>query len=245
MDSRVMLFRLALLTGVFGPLLVVVSSPGCLDSIHWLLSAVLPTHPACPLNSSASYPLMTRDSHNHLVLTPTITVAVSSVLGDGSRVYTHHHDGSEAPDESPDSILSSLVVELSPTSYLEPKVDKYNLLQGGCSDSRISSLWSTGGGMYRDGGSGGSGGDGNAAVGPSHLARRSPAEGGDSEIGGDGDGVVQGARSLALLPLVERDMEGLGPQDGNHYLNSNDMRVGYNRLSSSGGKTRLNQKVPQ
>ncbi|GKG03624.1 hypothetical protein Tco_0311260, partial [Tanacetum coccineum] len=33
-----------------------------------------------------------------------------------------------------------------------------------CSDSGISSLWSTGGGMYRDGGSGGSGGDGNVAV---------------------------------------------------------------------------------
>ncbi|GKD95048.1 hypothetical protein Tco_1374885, partial [Tanacetum coccineum] len=35
-----------------------------------------------------------------------------------------------------------------------------------------------------------------------HLARRSPAEGGDSEIGGDGDGVVM-ARSLSTLPLVE------------------------------------------
>ncbi|GJT07980.1 putative reverse transcriptase domain-containing protein [Tanacetum coccineum] len=44
------------------------------------------------------------------------------------------------------------------------RVDKHNLLRGGCSDSGISSLWSTGGGMYRDGGSGGSGGDGNAAV---------------------------------------------------------------------------------
>ncbi|GKA76618.1 hypothetical protein Tco_0783079 [Tanacetum coccineum] len=34
-------------------------------------------------------------------------VAVSSVPGDGSRMHTHDHDGSEAPDESPDSILSS------------------------------------------------------------------------------------------------------------------------------------------
>ncbi|GKE82156.1 hypothetical protein Tco_1552156, partial [Tanacetum coccineum] len=33
--------------------------------------------------------------------------AVSGVPGDGSRVHTHDHDGSEAPDESPDSILSS------------------------------------------------------------------------------------------------------------------------------------------
>ncbi|GKG36964.1 hypothetical protein Tco_0447137, partial [Tanacetum coccineum] len=52
----------------------------------------------------------------------------------------------------------------SPTSYLEPRVDKCNLLRGGCLDSGISSLRSTGGGMYIDGGSGGSGGGGNAAV---------------------------------------------------------------------------------
>ncbi|GKG45162.1 hypothetical protein Tco_0495240, partial [Tanacetum coccineum] len=57
-----------------------------------------------------------------------------------------------------------LVVELSPTSYLEPRVVKYNLLRGGCLDSGISSLRLTGGDMYRDGSSGGSGGDGNAAV---------------------------------------------------------------------------------
>ncbi|GKE89528.1 hypothetical protein Tco_1567003 [Tanacetum coccineum] len=37
----------------------------------------------------------------------TISVAVSGVLGDGSRVHIHDHDGSEAPNESPDSILSS------------------------------------------------------------------------------------------------------------------------------------------
>ncbi|GJW30546.1 hypothetical protein Tco_0047421 [Tanacetum coccineum] len=34
-------------------------------------------------------------------------VAMSGVPGDRSRVHTHDHDGSEAPDESPDSILSS------------------------------------------------------------------------------------------------------------------------------------------
>ncbi|GKB78702.1 hypothetical protein Tco_0945597, partial [Tanacetum coccineum] len=39
-----------------------------------------------------------------------------------------------------------------------------DLLRRGCSDSGISSLRSTGGGMYRDGGSGGRGGDGNAIV---------------------------------------------------------------------------------
>ncbi|GJS29566.1 hypothetical protein Tco_0490186 [Tanacetum coccineum] len=39
-----------------------------------------------------------------------------------------------------------------------------------------------------------------------HLARRSPAEGGDSEIGGDGDGVVM-ARSLSTSASGGRDME--------------------------------------
>ncbi|GKG42762.1 hypothetical protein Tco_0477060, partial [Tanacetum coccineum] len=34
-------------------------------------------------------------------------VAVSGVPGNGSRVHTHDQDGSEALDESPDSILSS------------------------------------------------------------------------------------------------------------------------------------------
>ncbi|GJX75729.1 hypothetical protein Tco_0322540 [Tanacetum coccineum] len=34
------------------------------------------------------------------------TVAVSDVPGDRSRVHTHDHGGSEAPDGSPDSILS-------------------------------------------------------------------------------------------------------------------------------------------
>ncbi|GKE14243.1 hypothetical protein Tco_1421820 [Tanacetum coccineum] len=34
-------------------------------------------------------------------------VAVSDVPGDGSRMHTHDHSGSEAPDGLPDSILSS------------------------------------------------------------------------------------------------------------------------------------------
>ncbi|GJV89141.1 hypothetical protein Tco_1533079 [Tanacetum coccineum] len=61
--------------------------------------------------------------------------------------------------------------------------------------SGISSLRSTGGGMYRDGGSGGSGRDDDGSNGDGigggdecageavHLARRSLVEGGDSEIG--------------------------------------------------------------
>ncbi|GKF36194.1 hypothetical protein Tco_0112952, partial [Tanacetum coccineum] len=34
-------------------------------------------------------------------------IVVSDVPRDGSRVHTHDHGGSEAPDGSPDSILSS------------------------------------------------------------------------------------------------------------------------------------------
>ncbi|GKG41040.1 hypothetical protein Tco_0470252, partial [Tanacetum coccineum] len=45
------------------------------------------------------------------------------------------------------------------------------------------------------------------AGGAMHLARCSPiAEGGDSEIGGDGDGVVM-ARSLSTSASGGRDME--------------------------------------
>ncbi|GKF43052.1 hypothetical protein Tco_0126394, partial [Tanacetum coccineum] len=36
-----------------------------------------------------------------------VVVAVSDKLRDGSHVHTHDHDGSEAPDKSSDSILSS------------------------------------------------------------------------------------------------------------------------------------------
>ncbi|GKB50730.1 hypothetical protein Tco_0901483 [Tanacetum coccineum] len=42
-----------------------------------------------------------------MCLTSTATVAMSGVPGEGSRMHTHDHGGSEAPDESPDSILSS------------------------------------------------------------------------------------------------------------------------------------------
>ncbi|GKF31033.1 hypothetical protein Tco_0100831, partial [Tanacetum coccineum] len=47
------------------------------------------------------------ESLYHLCLTSMITVAVSDEPRDGSRMHTHDHDRSEAPDESPDSILSS------------------------------------------------------------------------------------------------------------------------------------------
>nr|GEX31354.1 hypothetical protein [Tanacetum cinerariifolium] len=82
-----------------------------------------------------------------------------------------------------------------------PRVDKHNLLRGGISVSGISSLRSTGGGMCRGGGRDG---DGNAA-GAVHLARRSPLEGGDCEVSGDGDGVGI-ARSLSTSASDEKDV---------------------------------------
>ncbi|GJR97375.1 hypothetical protein Tco_0269549 [Tanacetum coccineum] len=59
------------------------------------------------------------------------TIAVSGVPGDGSHVNTHDHDGSEAPDESPDSILSSEPKPLGkhrhppPPSILSPRESSY------------------------------------------------------------------------------------------------------------------------
>ncbi|GJT95526.1 hypothetical protein Tco_1091044, partial [Tanacetum coccineum] len=104
-------------------------------------------------------------------------------------------------------LIRSPAVELSSTSYLEPRVDKYNLLQGGCSDSGISSLRSIGGGMYRDGGSGGSGSDDDGSKGDECAGGGDEcAEGGDSEMGGDGDGVVM-ARSLSTSASGGRDMK--------------------------------------
>ncbi|GKF74233.1 hypothetical protein Tco_0220565, partial [Tanacetum coccineum] len=83
----------------------------------------------------------------------------------------------------------------------------------------------TSGGMYRDGSSGSSGGDDDGskgdgigggdecAGGAMLLTRRSPTEGGDSETGGDGDGVVM-ARSLSTSASSGRDMEAMFPQVG-------------------------------
>ncbi|GKD95365.1 hypothetical protein Tco_1375202, partial [Tanacetum coccineum] len=52
----------------------------------------------------------------------------------------------------------------------------------------------------------GTGGGDECAGGAMHLVRRSPAEGGDSEIGGDGDGVVM-ERSLSTSASGGRDMD--------------------------------------
>ncbi|GJT61676.1 hypothetical protein Tco_1005209 [Tanacetum coccineum] len=98
-------------------------------------------------------------------------------------------------------------------------------------------------GMDRDGGSGGSrGGDDGSkgdecAGGAVHLARRSPAEGGDSEIGGDGDRVVSQASDVLNLCLWWKGYGSLRP-DGNPSPNSN-VSGGwwYNRLCSLRRKT--------
>ncbi|GJZ34853.1 hypothetical protein Tco_0580670 [Tanacetum coccineum] len=69
-----------------------------------VLARVITTRPAC--RSSLAHVSNDSESLYHLCLTSTC-IAVSRVPGDGSCVHTHDHDGSEAPDESPDSILSS------------------------------------------------------------------------------------------------------------------------------------------
>ncbi|GJX45895.1 hypothetical protein Tco_0262571 [Tanacetum coccineum] len=55
-----------------------------------------------------------------------------------------------------------VAVELSPTLYLDVGAVRHNLLRGGNSTSRMSSLRSTGGGMNSEDGSGGSGDNGNS-----------------------------------------------------------------------------------
>ncbi|GJS77410.1 hypothetical protein Tco_1032149 [Tanacetum coccineum] len=71
------------------------------------------------------------ESLYHLVLTPTVTVAVSGVPGDRSRVHTHDHDVSEAPDELPGLILSSKPKPLGkyrpphPPSIISPRESFY------------------------------------------------------------------------------------------------------------------------
>ncbi|GKF64608.1 hypothetical protein Tco_0188056, partial [Tanacetum coccineum] len=60
-------------------------------------------------------------------------VAVCDEPGDVSRVHTHDHDGSEAPDELPDSILLSEPKPLGkhrpppPPSILSPGESSYPL----------------------------------------------------------------------------------------------------------------------
>ncbi|GJT98999.1 hypothetical protein Tco_1094517 [Tanacetum coccineum] len=69
---------------------------------------VLTTRPACH-SSLASCLLSLRESLSSVpdAYEYSIAVALPDVPGYGSRVHTHDHDRSEAPDGSPDSILSS------------------------------------------------------------------------------------------------------------------------------------------
>ncbi|GJY18975.1 hypothetical protein Tco_0390466 [Tanacetum coccineum] len=66
-----------------------------------------------------------------MCLTPTVTIAMSDVPEDGSRVHTHDHGGPEAPNGSPDSILSSEPKPLGkhkpppPPSILSPGESSY------------------------------------------------------------------------------------------------------------------------
>ncbi|GJT15585.1 hypothetical protein Tco_0874291 [Tanacetum coccineum] len=62
-----------------------------------------------------------------------LSISVSGMPGDGSRVHTHNHSGFEAPDGSPDSILSSEPKPLEkykpplPPSILSPEESSYPL----------------------------------------------------------------------------------------------------------------------
>ncbi|GJY61544.1 hypothetical protein Tco_0462201 [Tanacetum coccineum] len=70
-------------------------------------------------------------THLHVAHLSASSGAVYGVPGDESRVHTHDHDGSEAPNESPDSILSSDPKPLGkhrpppPPSILSPGESSY------------------------------------------------------------------------------------------------------------------------
>ncbi|GJU22269.1 hypothetical protein Tco_1155611 [Tanacetum coccineum] len=70
----------------------------------------------------------------------------------------------------------------------------------------ILSVWIWVGHLDDGSNSDGTGGGDECAGGAVHLARRSPAKGDDSEIGGDSDGVVM-AKSLSTSASTGRDME--------------------------------------
>ncbi|GJT73304.1 hypothetical protein Tco_1032590 [Tanacetum coccineum] len=82
---------------------------------------VITTRPACCSSLGESL-LSVPDAYAGVVF---------GVPGDGSRVHTHDHDGSEAPDESPNSILSSKSKPLGkhrpppPPSILSPGESSY------------------------------------------------------------------------------------------------------------------------
>ncbi|GJR83369.1 hypothetical protein Tco_0154154 [Tanacetum coccineum] len=132
-------------------------------------------------------------------------ISAIAVPGYWSRMHTYDHGGSEAHDELPDSILS---IELSPTSYLEPRAKARPLARWLLGLENIIptvNRWWVG---HPDDGSNGDGTGGgdectDIAV---HLVRCSLAECGDSEVSGDGGGVGM-ARSLSTSASGRRDME--------------------------------------
>ncbi|GKD65022.1 hypothetical protein Tco_1307130 [Tanacetum coccineum] len=89
---------------------------------------MLTTRPACR-------PSLTSCLSSHGESLPSMpdayAIAVSDMLRYGSRVHTHDHSGSEAPDGSPDSILSSEPKPLGkhkpppPPSILSPGESSY------------------------------------------------------------------------------------------------------------------------
>ncbi|GKE09086.1 hypothetical protein Tco_1412637 [Tanacetum coccineum] len=89
------------------------------------------------------------------------------------------------------------VVELSPTSYLDVRAVRHNLLQGGNSASGVSSLRSTSDGINSEAGSGGSGDDGNG----------NGDDQGDSGDGG-GDGGVGATAYSAMRASIDGDIGG-------------------------------------
>ncbi|GJS64989.1 hypothetical protein Tco_0679553 [Tanacetum coccineum] len=125
----------------------------------------------------------------------------------------HRFTGAISGTVSAGSTQVYAVETLSNLVSRSPKVDKLQPLRSGCSVSGISYPFGKQvvvcidiSGLGGLGSGGWCGGDMVMGSGAMHLARRSPAEGGDSEIGGDGDGVVM-ARSLSTSASGGRDME--------------------------------------
>ncbi|GJV64741.1 hypothetical protein Tco_1475569 [Tanacetum coccineum] len=104
---------------------------------------------------------------------------MSSLLQDLRADKTHNLS------RSSDRFAVELSQETRYSGALEADINIQPSLREAALNSMVCHLRSTGGGMYRDGGSGDDGSNGDeCAGGAMHLARRSPAEGGDSEIGG-------------------------------------------------------------
>ncbi|GJR33596.1 hypothetical protein Tco_1209280 [Tanacetum coccineum] len=156
------------------------SGPGCLTPpllllTRWVLcgihhdhdgSEVLRRSPDIDINPIVAQKLFSRS----IRLPPSLFISVYHALWSSASSLTlvltspaviGHYRADKTPlIYPPDSVGHR--VELFQVSFMELGWTNTTSCRGGCSDSGISSLRSTGGGMYRDGGSGGSRGDGNA-----------------------------------------------------------------------------------